>query len=170
MSERVRIADLGAGAPVAHVFLLQNVVLAKAKSGKSYMTLTLADRDGTYQGKLWDQADLIYEQLEKLTPVEIDGVISVYREQNQVTVRTIRTLPWSDELFERLVPTSKFSLSSLTEQLDAVLARITDPGLAALVGVLRHDEELMQTFCQVPAAKFIHHNGHMIPTLSKLIE
>jgi 3'-5' exoribonuclease len=82
MSERIRIADLEAGAPVANVFLLQNVVLAKAKSGKSYMTLTLADRDGTYQGKLWDQADLIYEQLEKLTPVEIDGVISVYREKN----------------------------------------------------------------------------------------
>jgi 3'-5' exoribonuclease len=157
MSERIRIADLEAGAPVANVFLLQNMVLAKAKSGKSYMTLTLADKDGTYQGKLWDQADLIHEQLEKLTPVEIDGVISVYREKNQVTVRTIRTLAWSDELFERLVPTSKFSLTSLTDQLDIVLARITDPGLAGLVKVLRHDEELMQTFCQVPAAKWIHH-------------
>ncbi len=157
MSETTRIADLEAGAPVANVFLLQNMVLATAKSGKSYMTLTLADRNGTYQGKLWDQAELVHEQLEKMTPVEVDGVISVYREKNQVTVRTIHTLPWSDELFERLVPTSKFPLASLTDQLDRVLARITDPGLAALVEVLRNDRELMQTFCQVPAAKWIHH-------------
>ena len=157
MTETTRIADLEAGAPVATVFLLQNMVLATAKSGKSYMTLTLADKNGSYEGKLWDQAELIYEQLEKLTPVEVDGVISVYREKNQVTVRTIRALARSDELFERLVPTSRFSLASLTDQLDRVLERITEPGLAALVKVLRHDEELMQTFCQVPAAKWIHH-------------
>ncbi len=157
MSETTRIADLAAGAPVASIFLLQNMVLATAKSGKSYMTLTLADRNGIYEGKLWDQAELVYEQLEKMTPVEVDGVISVYREKNQVTVRTIRPLPWSDDLFEHLVPTSNFSLASLTDQLDKVLARITDPGLANLVQVLRNDRELMQCFCQVPAAKWIHH-------------
>lgn len=157
MNETTRIADLASGAPVSNIFLLQNMVLATAKSGKSYMTLTLGDRDGTYEGKLWDQAELVFEQLTKMTPVEVDGVISVYREKNQITVRTIRPLPWSDDLFEHLVPTSRFSLASLTDKLDKALARITDPGLAALVKVLRNDRELMQSFCQVPAAKWIHH-------------
>ncbi|MBM4353771.1 MAG: hypothetical protein FJ109_08240, partial [Deltaproteobacteria bacterium] len=108
-----RFDAMEAGAPVSGVFLLKEKSLAQSKVGKKYLTLTLSDHRGDIEGKLWDEADVIDTQLERMMPVHIEGVVTVYRERPQITVRTIRVLPWNEELAARLVPASRFELGDL---------------------------------------------------------
>ncbi len=148
---------LEAGAPVSAVFLLKEKSLAQSKVGKKYLTLVLSDRRGEIEGKLWDEAEMVDGQLERMMPVHVEGVVTVYRERPQITVRTIRMLQWTEDLASRLVPASRFEAGELLTGLDRVLSTLTDPNLRALVEVIRRDEELMTRFSAVPAAKMMHH-------------
>jgi 3'-5' exoribonuclease len=160
-----------AGAPVSAVFLLKEKSLAQSKVGKKYLTLTLSDRRGDIEGKLWDEAEIVDGQLERMMPVHVEGVVTVYRERPQITVRTIRMLQWTEDLASRLVPTSRFEVGELLTGLDRVLATLSDPHLKALAETIRRDEVLMTRFSAVPAAKMMHHaylRGLLEHTLSML--
>jgi len=167
-SKKVRLQP---GAPVSEVFLLKDKTLSVAKNGKKYMTLILGDKSGDYEGKLWDEADLVDEQVGRMTPVHIEGVTSVYKEKLQITVRTIRPLEWDDSYFERLLPVSRFSLAELTADLNGLLDSLRNPHLRSLAGIIRADSNLMARFTSVPAAKKIHHayiRGLMEHTVSMM--
>jgi len=157
MTRKKERNTLEPGSPVSSAFLLKEKRLAVSKAGKKYMTLILSDKNGDYEGKLWDEADMVDAEIERMTPVRVEGVVSVYREKMQITVRTIQPLDWDDDLLEQLLPVSRFSIEELEGALDEVLGSIRNRYLQKLVKVLRDDRALMSRFFGVPAAKMIHH-------------
>jgi 3'-5' exoribonuclease len=152
-----RIEMLEAGNPVSAVFLLKEKRLGQSKSGGKYLTLFFSDRGGEIEGKLWDEAELVNSQLEASCPVRVEGVVSLYKDKKQITVRTIRTQPWDDALLRQLLPISKLERRQLEAAVDRLLATIRNPHLRRLTGELRGDGLLMERFFSVPAAKMIHH-------------
>lgn len=157
MSNTIDRTGFEAGSPVSAVFLLKEKRLAVSKAGKKYLTLTLGDKHGDIDGKLWDEAEQVDANLERMAPVRVEGVISLYREKAQITVRTIQPLEWDDSLADDLLPVSEFSRDQLQQRVDQVLATLSNPHLKQLAQAFRSDDQLMKQFFGVPAAKSIHH-------------
>lgn len=151
------LRDLGPGSEISAVVLLQDKTLAVSKAGKKYLTFTFADRTGRIEGKLWDEAEMVDQQLVKMNPVKVEGVLSVFRDTPQVTVRGIEPRSWTDDMYDLLLPVSTQSAKALKKRLDALLDSFTNPHIQSLAKGLAGDKALYKRFLSVPAAKFIHH-------------
>ena len=145
------------GEPVNQVFLLKEKSVQTAKNGKKYLTLTLSDRSGDVEGKLWDDAEIVDARLEKARPVKVEGTWTVYWEKLQVTVQRITVLEWSEEFFGQLLPESKVARGELDERLRRLLATVESRPLKRLVELVLADQALWERFLSVPAAKKYHH-------------
>ena len=55
------------GEPVDEVFLLTKCELKTARSGAYYLALTLSDKSGSIEGRMWDASPQLYEALEEDT-------------------------------------------------------------------------------------------------------
>jgi 3'-5' exoribonuclease len=110
-------------------------------------------------------------QVEKMTPVRVDGTVSVYREKPQITVRSVTRLQWTPDLYSRLMPASQFGRAEMEERLRVVLSSVRNPDIKALVKAIMGDSKLWERFTAVPAAKQIHHaylRGLLEHTLSMM--
>jgi len=65
---RQMIEELKPGEPVDAVFLVSECSLRMARNGSSYLTLTLRDRTGEIQGRLWDASEAIAGARARLNP------------------------------------------------------------------------------------------------------
>jgi len=171
MSGEKTIDRMQPGDEIQSVLLLKEKTLASSRAGKKYMTLVLSDRTGQIEGKLWDDAESVDAALERLNPVRIEGTVSLYREKPQITVRGVAALKWTQDLYSRLMPASKFERTEMEERLGVIVSSIKDPDLQGLVRRLMDDRTLWDRFASVPAAKQIHHaylRGLLEHTLSMM--
>jgi len=171
MDEVIRISDLEAGTRITTAFLLKEKTLGDTKAGKKYLTLTLGNRAGQVEGKLWDEAELVDSQLERMTPVKVEGVVSMYRDKPQVTVRSIAPLKWTDELYDRLIPSSPLTRKVLTKRFDKLVSSFSDKHLKKLVRTILDEPGTLDRFTAAPAAKMMHHayvRGLMEHTVSMM--
>lgn len=148
---------LAPGDVVSNVFLLKEKSLQTTRSGSTYLTLTFSDKFGEIEGKMWDDAAAVEPQLERMTPVLVEGSVTVFREKTQLTVRRVIQLEWSDELYDQLMPVSAVSLLELKRRFNRMADSITDRYLQGLARELLDDPELSKVYFAVPAAKMMHH-------------
>lgn len=151
------IKELGPGSEISTVMLLREKTLAVSRAGKKYLTLTFGDRSGQIEGKLWDEAELVDQQLSRMSPVKVEGVLSMFRDTPQVTVRSVEPRPWTDDMYDLLLPVSPQSGKELRQRLDRLLGSLSNPHVSALARSIVEDKELFQRFLSVPAAKIMHH-------------
>ena len=157
MKEEMHTGNLETGSTVSGVFLVKEKSLAVSKAGKKFLTLVLGDKQGEVEGRLWDDAEMVDEHIQQLAPVRVEGTVSVFRDKQQVNVRSITALSWTDELRSRLLATSQFSAEELVGGLKQLIDTVHNPHLAALLGQLSRDPELFSDFAMAPAGKSLHH-------------
>lgn len=78
------------GMHISDVYLCKKKQIALTKNGKEYGALTLQDKTGTVDAKIWDLGSPGVGNFETLDYVYIDGDITVFQGANQVNVRRIR--------------------------------------------------------------------------------
>ena len=152
----VFVAQLVAGQQFEDVFLVAKKSLAETKAGKPYLALTLMDRSGEVEARIWDNAQLFAEQAEEGGYVQVQAVAKPFREQMQLGISSLKRVADHAVDLADFLPTSRRPLEEMARELETVLDAINDPPLRQLLRTIFQGETLAK-FQRAPAAKKMHH-------------
>jgi 3'-5' exoribonuclease len=137
------------------------VVVAKQikpkKTGEPYLALTLGDRSGQLEAKMWDNVEEVLEAFEQDDFLKIKGLINKYKQRFQLTIHKLRKLGETEIDFSDYLPKTTKDIDELWQTLTNFVAAFENPYLKALVQAFMADPEIASAYRNAPAAKTLHH-------------
>jgi 3'-5' exoribonuclease len=127
------------------------------KSGELYLALTLADRTGHIEAKMWDNVAEHIDCFEQDDFVKIRGLINKFNGRFQLTLHKVRPLEESEVEFDDYLPRTTKDIGALWRTLEEFVAGFRDPHLKALVQAFMNDGQIERVYKNAPAAKSLHH-------------
>ena len=151
------IADLQAGQQATGDFLVVHKDVRQKKSGEPYLSLTLADRSGEIDAKMFDNAAAVMNTFERDHFVRVKALPQVHQNRLQLVIHTLARLNDGQVDLADFLPASKRDPEEMLAELRGIIASMRDPHLRALLEVVFADEEIARKYKRAPAAKSIHH-------------
>ena len=137
------------------------VVVAKQikpkKTGEPYLALTLGDRSGQVEAKMWDNVEEVLDAFEQDDFLKVKGLINKYKQRFQLTIHKLRKLGDSEIEFADYLPKTTKDIDELWRTLSGFVAGFQNPHLKALVEAFMVDPEIAAAYRNAPAAKTLHH-------------
>ena len=137
------------------------VVVAKQikpkKTGEPYLALTLGDRSGQLEAKMWDNVEEVLEAFEQDDFLKIKGLINKYKQRFQLTIHKLRKLGDSEIEFDDYLPKTTKDIGELWQTLTTFVSGFQNPHLKSLVQAFMADPEIAAAYRNAPAAKTLHH-------------
>jgi 3'-5' exoribonuclease len=127
------------------------------KTGDPYLALTLADRSGQIEAKMWDNVADCIDSFEQDHFVKVKGLINKYNQRFQLTIHKLRRLEEVEVEFADYLPKTTKDIDELWRTLSDFVDGFTDPHLKALVRAFMDDPEIAAAYRCAPAAKTLHH-------------
>ena len=151
------LGTLREGEHTSDIYLCKSKQIAKTKAGKTYYSLVLQDKTGTADGKIWELGGGI-DHFEALDYIKIEADVTVFQGANQLNIRRVRRAGEGEYVPEDYLPTSRYSIGSMYEELKRNIAGIKNPYLRKLLeSFFIEDEGFKNAFCKHSAAKSVHH-------------
>lgn len=157
MSEFPRLSEFQPNDEVLTTLLVHAKEIRQKKTGEPYLSLTLGDRTGEIDAKMWDGVAEVMHAFERDDIVKVKGRLQVYNNRHQLTIHKLRKLEESEIDLADYLPASKRDPAEMLAELREVAGSIQNPHLKALVGRFLEDEEIVRRYQRAPAAKYIHH-------------
>jgi 3'-5' exoribonuclease len=137
------------------------VVVAKQikpkKTGEPYLALTLGDRSGQLEAKMWDNVEEVLTAFEQDDFLKIKGLVNKYKNRFQLTIHKLRKLGDSEIEFADYLPKTTRDIDELWQSLTNFVGTFQNPHLQALVRAFMADPEIAAAYRNAPAAKTLHH-------------
>ncbi len=127
------------------------------RTGELYLMLTLADRTGQLDAKMWDNVGSVLDQFEQDDYVKVKGLINRYNGRLQLTIHKLRRMEASEVDPADYLPCCPRDIEELWRQLGEFVAGMSDPHLRALIESFMADPEIACAYKTAPAAKSLHH-------------
>lgn len=138
-------------------FVVASKQIKPKKSGENYLALTLVDRSGQIEAKMWDNVDDCINAFEQDQFVKVKGLINKYNQRFQLTIHKLRRLEESEIDFSDYLPKTEKDIDELWRTLAGFVATFQEPHLKALVEAFMADPEIAAAYRTAPAAKSLHH-------------
>lgn len=143
------------------VIISSFVVISKQvkpkKTGEPYLSLTLGDRCGQIEAKMWDNVADALDAFEQEDFLKIKGLLNKYKQRFQLTIHKLRKLADSEVDFADYLPKTTKDIGELWQTLAGFVDSFQDPHLKALVQAFMADPEIANGYQSAPAAKALHH-------------
>src|SRR5246127_1482296 len=137
------------------------VVVAKQikpkKTGEPYLALTLGDRSGQLEAKMWDNVEEVLDTFEQDDFLKIKGLVNKYKQRFQLTVHKLRKLGESEIDFSDYLPKTTKDIDELWRTLIGFVESFQNQHLKSLVQAFMADPEISAAYRNAPAAKTLHH-------------
>jgi len=137
------------------------VVVAKQikpkKTGEPYLALTLGDRTGQVEAKMWDNVEEVLEAFEQDDFLKVKGLINKYKQRFQLTIHKLRKLGDSEIEFADYLPKTTKDIDELWRTLSDFVSGFQNQHLKTLVQAFMSDPEIAAAYRNAPAAKTLHH-------------
>ena len=137
------------------------VVVAKQikpkKTGEPYLALTLGDRSGQIEAKMWDNVEDVLDAFEQDDFLKVKGLINKYKQRFQLTIHKLRKLADPEIDYSDYLPKTTKDVEELWQTLTNFVAGFENPHLKALVQAFMADPEIVVAYRNAPAAKSLHH-------------
>jgi len=138
-------------------FVVASKQVKPRKTGEPYIALTLADRTGHIDAKIWDNVAEVVDTFEQDDFVKVKGLINKYNQRFQLTVHKLRKCDESEIDFADYLPKTTKDIEELWRTLGEFVASFQNPHLKQLVELFMADPQLAQAYKTAPAAKTLHH-------------
>lgn len=125
------------------------------KDGTRYFAMTLCDRTGAIEARVWDADDA--GDFEPGDVVKVRGQVCRYNEKLQVNVDKIRRASANEYELSDFLPQSERNAEEMWAELQAWVASFTDADFKALLEAFLTDAEIAAALRQAPAARGLHH-------------
>jgi 3'-5' exoribonuclease len=129
----------------------------KGASGGQYLALTLGDKTGLLEARMWEEFVGVVESCSEGCYVKAQGQISKYQGKFQITLTKLRNAADSEIEPSDFVPATQFDVAEMNAELRAVVAGFKNEPLQQLVLSFLDDPEIGPAFLAAPAAKRLHH-------------
>src|SRR5437868_4036824 len=143
------------------VIVTSFVVAAKQvrprKTGELYLQLTLADRTGHLDAKMWDNVADAIETFDQDDFVKVKGLVNRFNGKFQFTVHKLRKLQESEVDFADYLPKTDKNIDELWAAVADFVESFSNPYLKALLRAFMADPEIATAYRNAPAAKTLHH-------------
>ena len=138
-------------------FCLSSLQVRDRKQGGQYLALTLADKTGQIEGRMWeDYADSLQHCSEGCY-VKVQGQISKYQGKFQITLTKMRSAADSEIEIGDFIPSTQYDIDEMYSELIGYVDAFKNSHLRDLVHVFLDDESIGAAFRTAPAAKRLHH-------------
>ena len=138
-------------------FVVASKQVKPKKTGEPYLALTLADRSGQIEAKMWDNVEDAINAFEQDDFLKVKGLLNKYKNRFQITIHKLRRLQESEVDFSDYLPKTTKDIGELWQTLAGFVGTFQDPNLKALVEAFMADPEIAEAYRNAPAAKTLHH-------------
>ena len=155
---------------VTGVFVAGNRQMRTKADGSSYLCVTLSDRTGQFDGRMWEVRNL--GEFQSGDIVSVTGQVCRYQDKLQIKIDALARVEIAEIDLGDFVPRTRFSIDSLWARLEACIASFTDPHLRALMEHVLADPAIAAPLREAPAAKALHHAwiGGLLEHIVSLLE
>lgn len=166
------ISELEPNQAITGTFLVSHKEVRQKKTGEPYLSLTLSDRTGDLDAKMWDNAAEAIPTFERDSFVRVKGLVQVFQNRPQLTVHKIQPVADSEIESSDYFPVSKRDRMEMFQELESWIGGMSNPHLQALLKSIFADPKTALAFRTAPAAKSVHHNwiGGLIEHVLSLCE
>lgn len=137
------------------LYLVKSKRLAQTKNGAPFLSLTLSDRTGDIETRVWEKADDLAAVFSEGDILNINGKAGIYRNQIQLTISSLS--PSNEDDPALFLETSPRDISEMMGELKKIIRKIKDPDLRKLLNSFISDHDFTRKFKEAPAAKNFHH-------------
>lgn len=142
---------------VVSSFVVVSKQVKPKKTGEPYLALTLGDRCGQIEAKMWDNVEDSLDAFEQEDFLKIKGLINKYKNRFQLTIHKLRKLGDSEIDFADYLPKTTKDVDALWRTLEEFVESFSDANLRTLVQAFMADSEIAAAYRNAPAAKTLHH-------------
>ena len=152
------IESLKEGMHVSEVYLCKTKTIAMSKTGKEYASLSLHDKTGSIDAKIWDLYSPGISDVDAMTFVVVDGDVTSFNNVLQLKVARIREADEKEYTPSDYVPVSKKDIDKMFGELKDKIKSVKNLFLSKLLTAIFIDDFEFQTaFKSSSAAKTVHH-------------
>lgn len=151
------IADLKPDQDATSFFLVQSKEIRQKKTGEPYLALSLADRTGEIEAKMWDNVAEVMHTFDRDDFVKAKGRVQIFQNRPQFTIHKIRRAEEDEIAIEDFFAASERDPEEMFAELLGIVADVKNPHLKALLEAILADEEIARRLKRAPAAKTVHH-------------
>ena len=152
------INQIEAGQTIDDIYIVKDPILRSTTRGDLYIAMFLSDRTGQLNGRVWQATETMYKSLPKPGFIHIKGRSELYQNNLQIVINNVTVIDPGKVNIDDFLPRTKKDTKKMFEEVKATVGRIENSQLKALVGEFMADTELMEKFCNAPAAMKMHHD------------
>ena len=151
------IEELREGERITEIYLCRSRKSALTKAGKTFESVTLQDKTGTLDSKIWDPDSPGIEEFDALDYIEVTGDISNYQGKLQLSIKRVRKA-YADEYDPKeYLPVSPYNPDDMYTKLLEFVDSVENTYLHALLDSFFREDAFREAFCFHSAAKVVHH-------------
>jgi 3'-5' exoribonuclease len=146
------------GESVTTYFALSSLsVRDKKTGGGQYLALTLSDKTGTMEARMWEDFEPAISNCVEGCYVKVQGQVAKYQGKYQITLSKMRLAAASEIDTVDFIPTTKFDVGEMWTELRSYVDTFQNDDLRRLVFAFLDDESIGTAYREAPAAKVLHH-------------
>jgi len=147
------------GMRISDVYLCKTKQIALTKNGKEYGSLTLQDKTGTIDAKIWDLGSPGIGDFDAMDYIYIDAEVTVFQGSFQLNVRRTRKADEGEYYPGDYLPVTSKDVAMMQKELGQYIASIHNEYLKKLAAsYFVQDPNFLKVFSGHSAAKSVHHS------------
>jgi len=151
------VQQLADGDTIEEVFLVTEKQLRANRNGNLYLQVELRDRTGSISARLWNAGEHLFRSFDEGDFLLIKGKVQLFQGALQMILSHLDRIETEKIELADFLPHTEQDVSKLLERLRALLMRLSNPHLKALVECFLMDDEFLGDFCRAPAGVRNHH-------------
>lgn len=153
----VYVKDFRHGDKILTTLRVKNRQVQTSKNGKSYLALTLADKSGEIDSRIWDEAEAVAERFQEGDIITVSGRATLYQDRLQLIVSYVAPVDFSEIDIKDYLPVSPYDSEAQYLELVSTFRGLKNEWISRLGLALLEDSEIAARYKQCPAAKTVHH-------------
>src|SRR6266403_6023093 len=142
---------------ITSTFVVVSKQVKPKNTGEPYLALTLGDRSGQIEAKMWDNVEEFMDLFEQDDFLKIKGLINKYKNRFQLTIHKLHRMQDAEVDFSDYLPKTSKDIDELWRTLTDFVGTFENPYLKSLVELFLADPEIAERYRIAPAAKTLHH-------------
>ncbi len=155
--KKIFVNEIKENEKVESTFLVKQKSISFTKAGTPYLNLTLIDKTGEVNGKVWELAEKLAKLFQKDDFIKIKSTAVTYQNSLQLNISSIIPLSPSEIDITNFLPQAKNDIEQTFLKLKAIIEEVSNAHLKKLLDLFIADDQLIRLFKLAPAAKKMHH-------------
>jgi len=129
------------------------------KNNSKYMNVSLRDKTGVIEAKIWERVDELNNLFDKNDIVAVKSRTRLYQEKLQLNITDIRKVDeeLSFDFIRQFFPEGEVRNDTLREEYRKIIGELKNPHIRSLFTVLNEKRDMMEKFFFYPASIGVHH-------------